>query len=159
MQWEPKNSPGDLITRAFRLISRVADSRLKPLGVASGQIPIFAALLDGEAALSPTALARLARIEQPTMAATLTRMERDGLIHRRPDSTDGRSSLIHLSTTGLAKAPEVMATLFAARQEMLMGFDEEERATLAALLTRVIANLEEAAKKDDPAFAPPRTKP
>ncbi len=151
MKWEPKNSPGDLITRASRLIIRVADGRLKPLGVAGGQIPIFAALVDGETALSQTALARLARIEQPTMAATLTRMERDGLIHRRPDSADGRSSLIHLSPTGVAKAPEVMAALFAARQEMLAGFDERERATLAALLTRIIANLEEAAKRDDAA--------
>src|SRR5882724_11960371 len=59
--------------------------------VAAGYLPVCFAL-----AATQTALASLAAIEQPTMAATLTRMERDGLIHRRPDPP-GRTKLADLS--------------------------------------------------------------
>ena len=149
MNWAPKDTPGYLINRAARLIGRVADSRLKPLGLAAGQIPVLAALRDG-AAMSQTALARLALIEQPTMAATLARMERDGLIERKPDAADGRSSLIRLSPTAIAKSPAVIAVLVSGREEMLAGFDDAERELLAAMMMRIIANLEQATQRDDP---------
>ena len=72
--------------------------------VAAGYLPVFFAL-----AATQTALASLAAIEQPTMAATLTRMERDSLIHRRPDPQDGRSSLISLTPVALKKVNAVEA--------------------------------------------------
>jgi DNA-binding MarR family transcriptional regulator len=36
-------------------------------------------------------------IEQPTMAFTLRRMERDGIIERSPDPEHGRKSLVKLT--------------------------------------------------------------
>ena len=81
---------------AARLFARAIDQRLKAIGVSSGQLPVFFALAGGKA-LTQKELARLAAIEQPTMASTLARMERDGLIERRPDPDDGRSSLVSLS--------------------------------------------------------------
>ncbi len=150
MKREPRPNPGYLINRAGRLLGRVADSRLKPLGVAAGQVPILALLNNGPA-MTQTALARLVGIEQPTMAATLSRMERDGLIERRADAADGRSSLIHLTPLAVAKIPDVMAVLTQGREEMQAGFDDAERQLLNDLLLRVIANLEEVSRKDDAA--------
>jgi DNA-binding MarR family transcriptional regulator len=45
-------------------------------------------------------LSRLIGIEQPTMAVTLRRMERDGLIQRTPDPDHGRRSHIKLTAKG-----------------------------------------------------------
>ncbi|WP_216073103.1 MarR family transcriptional regulator, partial [Acinetobacter nosocomialis] len=59
---------------AARLFARAIDRRLKLIGVSSGHLPVFFALGDGSA-LSQKALTEAAAIEQPTMAATLTRME------------------------------------------------------------------------------------
>src|SRR5260370_31641432 len=98
----PEASAGYMTNLAARLFARAIDERLRPLGVSAGQLPVFFALAGG-GALTQTALARRAEIEQPTMAATLSRMERDGLIQRRPDPSDGRSALIVLTPAALKK--------------------------------------------------------
>ncbi len=54
-------------------------------------------------------LSRLVGIEQPTMAITLRRMERDGLIQRKPDPDHGRRSHVTLSAKG-RKLSQVMRT-------------------------------------------------
>ena len=54
-------------------------------------------------------LSRLIGIEQPTMAITLRRMERDGLIQRKPDPDHGRRSHVTLSAKG-RKLSQVMRT-------------------------------------------------
>ena len=54
-------------------------------------------------------LSRLVGIEQPTMAITLRRMERDGLIQRKPDPDHGRRSHVTLSARG-RKLSQVMRT-------------------------------------------------
>jgi len=41
------------------------------------------------------------------MTATLTRMERDGLVSRRPNPEDGRSTLVALTPLALGKLPAV----------------------------------------------------
>lgn len=146
-------SAGQLLGRISRLVARVADARLRPLGLAGGQLPIFAALADGSEMAQMT-LARLALIEQPTMAATLGRMERDGLIARRPDPRDKRSSLIRLTPAALERSSRVLETLLAAREEMLAGFDPAERDQLVAFLRRIVINLEAAdARPDAPGVA------
>lgn len=149
MTWVPKNTAENLIGRAARMLTRLGDARLKPLGVAGAQIPILAALQDGSS-LSQTALSRLACVEQPTMAATLSRMERDGLILREPDPSDRRSSLIRLTPAALAKVPDVRAALTRYAEEALAGFDASERALLARMLLRIIANVENSEAREAP---------
>src|SRR5882672_1000625 len=82
--FESSRSAGHLVSRAQRLFAKEADRRLKPLGLSSGHIPVILALAV-EPVLSQKALVQRAAIEQPTLAATLVRMERDGLVERRVD--------------------------------------------------------------------------
>jgi MarR family transcriptional regulator, transcriptional regulator for hemolysin len=148
MTWSPKQSVGHLVGRAARLYARKADALLRPLGIAAGYIPIFAALKDG-GSLSQSALARIAQIEQPTMAATLSRMERDGLIRREPDPADGRSSLIRLTAEAMARIPRMAELLTNGNDEALAGLDAAQRRALIGMLRTIIANLEEGAKRED----------
>ncbi len=87
-------------------------------------------------------LARRVRIEQPTMAQLLVRMERDGLIRRTENPEDRRSSLISLTPRALKKLPRAKEILSAGNREALDGFTEREIATLSKLLLRVIKNLD-----------------
>jgi MarR family transcriptional regulator, transcriptional regulator for hemolysin len=87
-------------------------------------------------------LARVVRVEQPSMAQMMVRMERDGLIRRTPDPADGRSSRIALTNTALAHLPDACAALFQGNRDALDGFSDEEAARLVALLDRLIANLD-----------------
>ena len=99
---------------------------------------VIYALKDG-ASLTQKELARLVRIEQPTMAQLLSRMERDGLVRRTDNPDDKRSSLISLTPLALRKLPLARAILSEGNKEALKGFtDREASATLSRLLLRVV---------------------
>jgi MarR family transcriptional regulator, transcriptional regulator for hemolysin len=141
IKFERDRSAGYLTNWAARLFARMIDRRLKPFGLSSGQLPVFFAL-SATAALTQKALAEAAAIEQPTMAATLARMERDGLIERQPDPRDGRSALVRLTASAITKAPAVLDAVHQGNAEALAGLDGDEKEQLLRLLRRVIDNLE-----------------
>ncbi|KAB0677093.1 MarR family winged helix-turn-helix transcriptional regulator [Aureimonas leprariae] len=134
-------TPGHLITMAARGFVRLSEARLKPLGFGVGYLPALVALRDGLAG-SQRDLARIVRIEQPSMAQMMARMERDGLIRRTPDPADGRSSRVALTDAALARLPDACAALFQGNRDALDGFSDEEAAQFLALLDRLIANLD-----------------
>lgn len=138
------STPGHLISLAARGFARLSESRLKPLGFGVGHLPVLVALKNGNASTQRD-LARFAKVEQPPMAQMLARMERDGLIQRTPDPADGRSSHIVLTEYAQARMPEATAALFQGNREALDGFTSAETEQLVALLTRLIANLDQIA--------------
>ena len=142
-------TPGHLISLAARGFARLSEARLKPLGFGVGHLPVLVALENGQAS-SQRDLARFARIEQPSMAQMLARMERDGLIRRTPDPADGRSSLIALTNAARKRLPAACATLFEGNHDALSGFTEKEAAQLVALLGRLIANLDRVTGVEEP---------
>lgn len=139
--WDPMKTPGHYISRTARAMARVDDIRLRELGFATAQLPVLTALKDG-ARLSQTELAAWAKVEQPTMAQLLARMERDGLIRREPDPTDRRSSLISLTAEARAKLPAGRAILLQGNKDATRGMTADEVKTLIALLDRVLTNVE-----------------
>jgi len=137
----PMETPGHYFSRIARGLARVGDVRLRPLGFATAQLPVLTALKDG-ARLSQGELARWARVEQPTMAQLLARMERDGLIRREPDPADRRSSLVSLTEEALDRLPAGRAILLQGNRDATRGLSEDEIETLVRLLRRVLANVE-----------------
>ncbi|WP_369192557.1 MarR family winged helix-turn-helix transcriptional regulator [Streptomyces sp. R08] len=137
----PSSPPTTLVNTAARVLARINDRRLRPLGLAFGQVPVLAALGQG-GPLSQKELARLARIEQPSMAQLLARMERDGLVERAPDPNDRRVSLISLTAEGQAKLPLAHSALLGTNNRALDGFSPEEVDVLHGLLGRFLANLD-----------------
>ncbi|MEU5284775.1 MarR family transcriptional regulator [Streptomyces sp. CA-278952] len=47
-----------------------------------------------------TELVRTEQISQPGLTQLVTRLERDGLVERRPDPADGRAVLVHITDNG-----------------------------------------------------------
>ena len=141
MSFQRGRSAGYMTNWAARLFARAIDQRLKAIGVSSGQLPVFFALTGGRA-LPQKELARLASIEQPTMASTLARMERDGLVERRADPDDGRSSLVSLSAKARKKADLVMQAIAEVNAGALDGLPQAERAAYLDSLAKIIAALE-----------------
>lgn len=97
--------------------------------------------LDREGAISTSDLAAAERVRPQSMAQTVSELEADGLISRRPDPADGRRALIELTDKG-------HQTLEADRhqregwliQAISEGFSEREQQALARalpLLTRL----------------------
>jgi DNA-binding MarR family transcriptional regulator len=94
--WARDSSLGYRINHLGRLLAQALNQRTAPLGVVTGQLAQMLALFEQDG-LTQRELCELVRIEQPTMANTLHRMERDNLIHREPDPADGRRTRVMLT--------------------------------------------------------------
>ena len=139
--WSRDASMGYLMQWAARLFRRLADRRLEPLGLSSGHLPVLNALA-ANGAMSQRALAELASIEQPTMAATLARMERDAIIERQPDPHDKRVSLFSLTPATWQKIGPLRVVVEDMSANALSGLPEEDRDRFRHMLRTVIATLE-----------------
>jgi DNA-binding MarR family transcriptional regulator len=147
--WDPLANPGHYVSRIARALSRIGDARLRDLGFATAQLPVLTALKDG-ARLSQIELARWAKVEQPSMAQLLARMEREGLIVREADPGDRRSSLVSLTDKAKDNLPAGRAVLRQGNTEMTAGMSAEEVALLVSLLQRILANVEAMEAKAPP---------
>ena len=140
MAFDRENSAGYLTNWAARLLARAIERKLKPLGLSSGHLPVYFALAGGKT-LTQKQLAAHAGIEQPTMAATLARMERDGLIIREPDPKDRRASFVKLSPAAEEKAAGVLDAVHETNAEALSGLGDAEQERFRAALRTIIASL------------------
>jgi len=138
------DDPLKLMGQAYRAFTRIVDAPLRDLGFAMGQLPVLVALKKRQA-LPQSELARIARVEQSSMAQLLNRMERDGLIERVPDPNDKRSRLISLTSAASRQMPKGKAIMDATCEIALAGFNPKEVDQLAALMARINANLQKAA--------------
>ena len=137
-----------LIGHAQRSFARLVDGPLRELGLAIGQLPVLVSLKQGEA-LTQAELARIARVEQPSMTQTLRQMERDGLIQRIPDPADKRVRLISLTDRARKLLPRAKAVMEAMSNEALKGFSTSDIQTLDTLVKRINANLDALADRAD----------
>lgn len=136
-----KNSAGYLANHMARLFGAGLHRRIQPLGLAPAQFMVLLVLWQRDG-LTQSELTRRLDVEQATMANTLRRMERDGLITRRPSETDRRARLVCL--TDKARTLQVRATAAATVQNRaaLAGLSGAEQATLIDMMQRVIAAMQ-----------------
>jgi MarR family transcriptional regulator for hemolysin len=147
-RWAPEASPGFWINRVSRALLRRGDARLRPFGFAMSYLPVLRALAQAGRPLSQTELAQRVGVEQPSMAETLVRMVRDGLVEREPHAEDKRSTVITLTRLSRARFPKARAAIIAAEGEAMAGLSDGEKALLLDLLKRVCANLDVSTDSD-----------
>ncbi|WP_411851607.1 MarR family winged helix-turn-helix transcriptional regulator [Stenotrophomonas sp. LGBM10] len=138
---DPTNVPSFLIKRVARELTRLAETELRPLGLGMASLPVLDALRQGKAT-TQSELARLLRVEQPSMAQTLARLERDQLIQRSPDPHRPRAQRIELTPLALQRLPQAREILNAGNTRMLAGFTVDETLLLASFLKRLSTNLD-----------------
>lgn len=134
-------SLGYEINHFARLLAQQLHARIAPLGVVPGQFAQLLALFEQDG-LTQRELCDLVRIEQPTMASTLQRMERDELIRRAPDPHDGRRTRVLLTARSRALKRPLVAAARDVNATATAGLSEREIAAFMRTLTRMIDNLE-----------------
>src|SRR5712691_2275815 len=92
--------------------------------------------------LSPGALLRATLVTSGTMTNRIDRLERAGLVRRRPDPQDKRGVLVTLTAAGQSRVDAALADLLAAEQALLAGLPQTSRHTLAGLLRVLLAPLD-----------------
>ncbi|PSJ81520.1 MarR family transcriptional regulator [Neisseria iguanae] len=123
------------IARQFAIL---LNEGLNPLGVSPAQFPILLTLWEQDG-LSQNELVEIADLKQATIANTLARMERDGLIVRIPHPTDARIRLIKL--TNHAKDLQEKATVIAQNinQTALSVLTDDEQEVFIRMMNKVVA--------------------
>lgn len=138
--WDPESSPTFWINHASRLLVRRFEQLLRPLDFGMAYLPVVVAL-EEDGPLSQKDLAARAHVEQPTMAALLARMDRDGLVSREAHPRDKRATLLSLSRKAKSRLPAAREKMGEVVERALTGFTVDERRALLALLRRVVDNL------------------
>lgn len=110
----PATSVGYQVNRLARLFEGALRHRIAAYGVVPGQFPAMLALFDQDGQ-TQRELCEVASVDQSTMAKTLARMRRDGLIREELDPHDARRVRYYLTPA----ARDVEADLAAAGHEVI----------------------------------------
>lgn len=140
MDFDRTASAAYLANLLAKAASRALHARADGAGFAPGQFPVLLELWNGDGVTQRDLLDRL-DIEQATMANTLSRMERDGLISRRRHPKDKRAQLVFLTARGKALQETAMAAASATEEALFQGFRRFERELLLEYMRMVLANL------------------
>jgi DNA-binding MarR family transcriptional regulator len=131
-------SAGYLANHMARIFARGLAARIKPLGLTTGTFPALLELWETDGLAQKQLVERL-DIEQATMANTLARMERDGLITRKKDVSDGRMQRVWLTDRARRLRQPALKAAMAENAEAVAGLSEDERHQFITLMQKVIA--------------------
>lgn len=140
MSFSRATSLGYLVNHAARLLERALAEQIVPHGAWTGYFPVLLALWE-EDGRTQAELVRLVDVEQPALANTLRRLERDGLVDRTPDPADRRAARIHLTARGRTLEATLTKQARRVNERALRGLHAATRATLLTGLDHVIDRL------------------
>ncbi len=140
MKFDKNASAGYLTNHMARLFAQRLHEQTKPLGIAPAQFVVLLELWSEDGLTQRELVDRLA-VEQATMANTLTRMERDGLITREPHPTDKRASVTRLTDKARALAGEATKAAQRVNDRALQDVDREEFEVFLKTARKVIGAL------------------
>ncbi|HCT80013.1 MAG TPA: MarR family transcriptional regulator [Micromonosporaceae bacterium] len=124
-----------------RLLEQALRREIAAHGVVPGQFPALLNLYE-EDGLTQAELTRRVGIEQPTMANTLQRMERDGLIERIADPSDRRRVRIHLTRHSRQLQSRLAKAGHEVNSQAVAGLRPNELAAFMKTLRRLVESLE-----------------
>ena len=137
-----EESLGYQVNHLARLLAAGLRERIEPHGVVPGQFAQMLALLERDG-VSQSELCRQVQIDQSTMAHTLKRMERDGLISRSPDAADQRRVVIHLTPRARKLAPTLVGAAREVNAAAAAGVSRADLETCMRVLAAAIDNLQD----------------
>jgi DNA-binding MarR family transcriptional regulator len=129
-----------LVADSSRFFRRRFDARARTLGVSRAQWQVLFALSRNEG-INQAGLAEALDVETITVGRMVDRLEEAGFVERRADPADRRAWRLHLTNRAHPVLEELRAMGEIVMAEALAGISEAEQAQLAALLTRLRANL------------------
>lgn len=137
MDFNKNQSAGYLANHVARIFARGLTARIRPLGITIGTFPALLELWEEDGLTQKQLVDRL-DIEQATMANTLARMERDGLIIRKKDDNDGRVQRIWLAEPARNIHDSAIAAAVEENASTLSGLSEVEQHQFVTLMQKVI---------------------
>ncbi len=152
-QWQAQRPDLDVSTvGVFGRISRIERHKTAALrdvyrdhGIDAGEYDVLAALRRTGAphTLTPSQLSRSILVTSATMTERVDRLERRRLVRRTRSELDRRSVSVELTAKGLNLIDRAATDLLTIQTRLLAGLSERDRHSLAHLLAKLSAHLDE----------------
>ncbi len=139
--------PMAIFGRLMNLAEWVMHHHMNPLfaeaGLQHGEFDVLSTLRRSGAPymLSPTQLCDAAMISSGGMTNRIDRLERAGLVERKPDPTDRRGKLVVLTEQGKRVIDETIGLHVANEVRLLVGLTSAEQEMLDILLKKLMDGL------------------
>lgn len=140
-------SPQGVIGRLHRLAGHLTERLCvvyRRYGLGEGEFDVLATLRRGGAPFerAPGELAAFTMVTTGAMTKRVDRLERDGLVARRPSESDGRGRVVALTAAGRELIDRAFAEHMRNERRLLDDLSPEEAALLETLLTTWLARFE-----------------
>ena len=135
-----KNSIGTLITLTSKSMERAAEHEIKnKLGLTSSQWKVILAL-DLFEGLSQKGLAEKIHMDASTLVPVIYRMEKAGMIERRPDPGDRRHNQLYLTKKSGSTVGSITKIILQLRKDLYKGISAEDLESIRPHLNKIIVN-------------------
>jgi DNA-binding MarR family transcriptional regulator len=135
-----EQTTGYSLAQTCKLMRARVHGLLDEIGLHRGQQFVLGALWRGEG-ITHSELARKLHVRPATVTNALKRMERAGLVERRPDQEDQRVSRVYLTDAGRSIRAGVETVWSDLEKLAFAGFTPQECTQFVGLLHRIQENL------------------
>ena len=135
MRPDTGNELVDAILHAAHRVRTAADANLREGGLSLPGFKLLRALAAQDRSMRE--VSDILHLAPRTVTDIIDGLQGRGLVDRRPHPSDRRITLLHLTEAGAARLAEAGEGADRARDAAIADLDEDERATLQRLLTRV----------------------
>jgi len=137
---DPDSSIGFLISDVSRLLRRVYDRRVEPLGLTRAQWRVLVHVYRREG-VSQTALAQVLEIEKPTLGKLVDRLEEKGWVERQIEARDQRARRLVITDRARPLIDQMEDLANGVHADALDGVADDETDQLHDTLMAVKSNL------------------
>ncbi|RCH53747.1 MarR family transcriptional regulator [Mucilaginibacter hurinus] len=135
-----KESVNYLFTQVCKLRRNQSNLLLSASGLHAGQ-DVLLYYLDMHDGQTITALAEKMQVQYATISNMIDRMEAAGLLNKKKDEVDKRTSRVFLTGEGRQCVGKINDAWRILEAKTLEGFTSDEKIALTGLLSRILLNL------------------
>ena len=142
-----EDSIGTVIFLASKSLERAAEFRIKSdLDLTSSQWKVILALnlFNG---ISQKELAGKIYVDGSTLVPIIDKMEKGGLVERKPDPNDRRNNLIFLTKKSKSTVDSIIKIILELRKEFYKGITQEEQKNVKMILKKIVDNADNTLNK------------
>lgn len=135
-----KDSIGTLIFLTSKSMENAAECEIKSkLGLTSSQWKVILALnsFDG---LSQRELADRIYVDSSTLVPVIDKMEKNGLLERKPDPKDRRHNRLYLTKKSESVVDSIIEIVLQLRKTLYKGLSKDDLESMRPKLKRIIGN-------------------
>ena len=110
-------------------------------GLYPGQMPVIKTLHE-QNGLTQSEIAKKLKVKPSTVAVSIRRLEKAGMVMRQPDGSNQRRYRVYLTEQAEKIGDKMQDILRENEKHILAGFDEKERCMLEEFFRRLLENIQ-----------------